>query len=239
MPSLLQEWADGVWIAEAPLRFYGIPFGTRMTVVRLADGGLLLHSPIEPTPALRAELDALGAVREVVSPNKLHHLYLPAARAAYPGARLHAPPGLRAKRPELRFDADLTDTPDPAWAGTLEQVVVRGSSVMEEVDFFHPASGTLIVADLCEHFGPWSPPLTRLVARVARMYGRPRMPPDWQLTFRDRAARRASFARLLSWDFDRVILAHGALLRSGAKRVLEREYAWALAGAGAFGACRS
>ena len=94
--------------------------------------------------------------------------------------------------------------------------------------FHHPASRTLIVADTCEHFGPHSPPLTRFVARVGRMYDRPRMPPDWQLSFRDRAATRASFERLLAWDFDRVILAHGRLLESGAKALFEREYAWAL-----------
>src|SRR5690606_37425282 len=139
---------------------------------------------------------------------------LPAARAAYPEARLHAPPGLRVKRPDLRFDADLTDEPDPAWAGELDQVVICGSTFMEEVVFFHRASRSLVVADLCEHFGPHSPPLTRLVARASRMYGRPRMPPDWQWSFRDRAATRASFERLLAWDFDRVLLAHGAPLRS-------------------------
>jgi hypothetical protein len=55
------------------------------------------------------------------------------------------------------------------------------------------------------------------------------MPPDWQFTFRDRSARRSSFERLFGWDFDRVILAHGAPLHAGAKGVFEREYAWALA----------
>jgi hypothetical protein len=55
------------------------------------------------------------------------------------------------------------------------------------------------------------------------------MPPDWQLSFRDHAARRTSFTKLLAWDFDRVILAQGALLTAGAKPVLQREYAWALA----------
>ena len=100
--------------------------------------------------------------------------------------------------------------------------------MLQEVVFFHAASRTLIVADLCEHFGPHSPRSLRLLMRLARMYGRPRMPPDWQLSFRDRAATRASFERVLAWDFDRVILAHGALLESGAREVFEREYAWAL-----------
>lgn len=227
--SELRQWSTGVWIAEAPLRFFGLPFGTRMTVVRLSDGSLLLHSPIPLPTRLRAQVDALGPVRCVVSPNKLHHLFLAPALAAYPRARLYVPPGLARKRPELAGGEPLTDVAPAAWAETLDQLVVRGSWLMEEVVFLHRASRTLIVADLCEHFGRHSAFLTRAVARVAGMYGRPRMPPDWRFTFRDRAACRVAFARLLAWDFDRVILAHGALIDAGAKPVFEREYAWALA----------
>jgi hypothetical protein len=226
--SQLRNWAEGVWVAEAPLRFYGVPFGTRMTVVRIADGGLLLHSPIPLSAALRDEIDALGEVRHAVSPNKLHHLYLGEVRESYPNVRVHAPPGLARKRSDLDFDDQLTDTAAPAWAGTLEQVVVRGSRVMQEVVFFHPESATLLVADLCEHFGAWSPPLARWLTRLARMYDRPRMPPDWQLSFRNREKTRTSFERIMAWEFDRVILAHGALLESGAKAIFAREYDWAL-----------
>ncbi len=228
--STLQEWSDGVWIAEAPLRFFGIPCGTRMTVIRLADGSLFLHSPIHISSKLRSELERLGSVKHIVSPNKLHHLYLGAAVAMYPDAKLYVPPGLIKKCPEFAHAASLTDeVPLESWAGVLEQIVVRGSSIMEEVVFFHHRSRTLIVADVCENFGRHSPLLTQIVAWIARMHGRPRMPPDWQLSFRDHEALRASFARLLSWDFDRVILAHGALLTAQAKAIFQREYAWALA----------
>ena len=93
-----------MWVAQAPLRFYGIPFGTRMTVVRLRNGALWLHSPIGIDAALERALRELGEVRFVVSPNKLHHLYLADAQAAFPEAELYAPPGLSRKRPKLRFE---------------------------------------------------------------------------------------------------------------------------------------
>jgi hypothetical protein len=174
----VEAWSDGIWLAEAPLRFFGLPLGTRMTVVRLPDGGLFVHSPVALTSTLAAEIDALGRVHHVVSPNELHHLWLGDAHAAWPDARLWAPPGLAQKRPELPFAAPLGDAAPDAWAGALEQGLVRGSRWMEEVVFFHPASRTLRVGDLCQHFGPESPWLTRLFAHAARMYGRPRMPPD-------------------------------------------------------------
>jgi glyoxylase-like metal-dependent hydrolase (beta-lactamase superfamily II) len=224
----MRQWSDRIWIAEAPLRFYGVQFGTRMTVVQLADGGLFVHSPLEPVPELRAEIEALGPVRCVVSPNKLHHLFLGPFRQAFPSAQVFASPGLEKKRRDLYFDAALGDEAEPLWAADLDQTVVRGSRVMEEVVFFHAESRTLIVADLCEHFGPWSPRLTRLVARVGNMYAKPRMPPDWQLSFRNREATRASFQRILAWDFDRVILAHGELIERGARDTFRRAYAWAL-----------
>ena len=224
----LRQWTDGVWIAEAPLRFFGFPFGARMTVVRLSRGGLLLHSPIAIDASLREEIAELGAVEHVVAPNKLHHLHLASARAAFPGARFYAPPGLRAKRPDLAFEADLGDAAAPEWSADLESSIVRGSPIMQESVLFHRASRTLIVADLCEHFGPHSALSIRILTRLARMYDRPRMPPDWQWSFRDRAATRASFERLLAWDFDRVMLAHGRLLGSGAKAIFRRETRWAV-----------
>jgi hypothetical protein len=228
MDRLLSTWDDDVWVAQAPLRFYGIPFGTRMTVVRLRNGALWLHSPIGIDAALERALRELGEVRFVVSPNKLHHLYLADAQAAFPEAELYAPPGLSRKRPKLRFEGELWDAPRLGWADEIDQLVVRGSSVMEEVVFLHRASRTLIVGDLCMYFGPESPWLTRLVARAGGMYDRPRVPPDWQWTFRRQAATRRSFERLLSWDYERVILAHGRLIEDGAKDVFRRSYAWAL-----------
>ncbi|MBD1917252.1 MULTISPECIES: hypothetical protein [Cyanophyceae] len=61
--NTLKLIADGIWIVDGPIvkmAMYGtaIPFTTRMTVVRLDNGGLWCHSPIELTPTLKAEIDA-------------------------------------------------------------------------------------------------------------------------------------------------------------------------------------
>src|SRR3954470_1958886 len=55
--------ADGVWVVDSgPMEVFGIPLPIRMTVLRLADGGLWLHSPTRLTPALAAALQALGPI---------------------------------------------------------------------------------------------------------------------------------------------------------------------------------
>ena len=45
---MLREIAPGLWVAERPHRFAGVELGARMTVIRLADGGLFVHSPVGP-----------------------------------------------------------------------------------------------------------------------------------------------------------------------------------------------
>jgi len=133
------------------------PFPTRMVVVRLANGDLFLWSPTEPDEGLRKEIDALGAVRHLLSPNKLHYVHVCAWKRAYPEATAWASPGVRERAAsrgaeEVCFDPDLTDGPEEAWRGDLDQLIFRGSRFMEEVVFFHRKTRTLILADYIQNF---------------------------------------------------------------------------------------
>jgi hypothetical protein len=54
----LKPVTEGLWIVDGPVIGFGylgmkFPFPTRMTIVRLADGGLWLHSPTELRPSLK------------------------------------------------------------------------------------------------------------------------------------------------------------------------------------------
>src|SRR5919199_6162077 len=162
---------------DVPLRFYGIEGGTRMSICRLSDDSLWLHSPLKLNEELKGELDWLGAVRFVVSPNKLHPLFIGDYFAAYPETRIYAPPGLPEKRPELPFHSVLGYAPEPGWAEDLGQMVFRGYRFMEEVVFLHRQSHTMILADLLQSAHSDSPRLTRLVARLYGTHRKPRVPP--------------------------------------------------------------
>jgi hypothetical protein len=151
--TLLAEFGPRIWIGEGPIvPFYGFAYPTRMAVIRLQDGSLFVWSPIALSSDLRQEVDALGMVRHLVSPNLLHHLFLGDWKSAYPHARLYASPGLRRRRKLLPFDAALRDTPDPAWAMDIDQVLLRGSFYLTEAVFFHHPSRTAIFADLIQNF---------------------------------------------------------------------------------------
>lgn len=114
---MLREIAPNLWVAEQPLRYLGFEMGRRMSVVRLAGGDLLLHSPVGLSDPLGEELAKLGDVRFVVPASILHgHLYMEQCREAYFGARLFGVPGLERARPDLRLDGMLGAHPSPRGA---------------------------------------------------------------------------------------------------------------------------
>jgi hypothetical protein len=228
MPLPLRQLAEDLWVAERPQRFYGLPVGTRMTVIRLPGGRLLLHSPVALDAGLRAQLDGLGQVRYAVAPNRVHHLYAGDVATVYPGTRLWVGPGLERKRPDLAFEALLGDEPPAEWRDQVGQVFFRGRPYENEVVFFHRPSRTLILCDLAFNFGPRSALPTRVLMGLLRStgFGPSKLDP---LLIRDRAAARESLERILAWDFDRVVVAHGDVLEHGGREALRSGYAWLLA----------
>jgi hypothetical protein len=226
---MLTEIGRDLWVADGPsVPFLGVPYPTRMTVVRLSDGGLWVCSPIRLDGGLKAAVDECGPVRHLVSPNKLHHLYLGGWAQAWPAAKVYASPGLAKRRRDLSFHSELGDEPDRAWAADIDQVIFHGSFAMEEVVFFHRASRTAVVTDLVQRFDPatlhgWR----RVVMTLDGMVGpRGSTPREWRLSFWIRAPARRAKRTLLGWNPQRAIIAHGECIRDNAREVLGHALAW-------------
>lgn len=226
---LLEPFGPEIWLSAGPeTEVIGFRYPTRMVVIRLGGDGILVISPVALTPDLKAAVEALGEVRHVVGSNSLHDLFLSEWRTAYPNARFHAAPGLRGQLPGLAFDADLTDTPPADWAGVLEQVIVRGNRITEEVVFFHRASGTAIFTDLIQQFPRgWFKGWRALVARLDLMtQAEPAVPRKFRVAFSDRPAARASLRRILEWPTIKVLMAHGAPVERDGQAFLARAFRW-------------
>lgn len=236
--NTLKPVDDDIWIVDGPLvymQMYGVrlPFSTRMTVIRLGNGDLFLHSPTELVDSLKAEIDAIGRVRHLISPNKIHYTFIAQWGDAYPDAIKWASPGVRERAAsqgiKVEFDRDLGDKSDPAWADEIDQVVFRGSRFMDEVEFFHKPSRTLILTDIIENFE---------LDRVSRKYGfllkmagnvdpDGKTPVDLQMTFwghKDQA--REAYQRMLTWEPERIILAHGRWYPENGVAELKRAFRW-------------
>lgn len=229
MTDVLQPFGEGIWLVDGDLlRMFGIPFTTRMTVAKLADG-LWLHSPVVASEARVAAIAELGEIAHVVAPGTFHHLYVdPWKTHAAAGAQVWAAPGLPARYPKRDFDAELSDEAPPAWAGEIDQVVFRGSRVMNEVVFFHRRSRTVIFTDIIQNHDPACDGLFwRTIKRWNRISAPDGgVPFDWRLTVRDRDAARRSRDALLKWPFEQVVMTHGVCITENAHTHVERAFAW-------------
>lgn len=226
---MLHEFGPNIWIADGPaVSFLSFAYPTRMAVIRLSSGELFIWSPIALSEALRREVEAHGRVCHLVSPNKLHYLFLNDWKNAYPNARVYASPGLRKKRKDIAFDEELGDNPPTVWARDIDQAIMHGSFALTEVVFFHRESRTVLFADLVQNFRPdwfkgWKGVLARLDGIVAPNPGAPR---EWRASFLDRRAAEIALTRILSWPIARVVIAHGDVPSGDPIGFVRKAFGW-------------
>lgn len=235
--NVLKPVGPEIWIVDGPaIRFYGLPFSTRMTVVRLANGDLWLHSPTAFDAALAENLRALGRVAHLIAPNWIHYAYTADWLEVFPKAQSWAAPGV-AKRAvsrgvEMRIDHDLRiNEAEGPWQGEIDQMVVQGSKVHHEAVFFHRASKTLILTDLIENFEAAKVP--RWMALLGKLGGimapNGQMPRDMRMTFRgNHDLLREAVERMIGWGPERIILAHGQWFEERAEAELRRAFHFVL-----------
>ncbi|GHA32942.1 DUF4336 domain-containing protein [Photobacterium aphoticum] len=222
------EWSkDRLWYVDMPFKLNGIPVGARMTIIRLENGQLLIHSPIQLTTQLQLTISQLGAIQAIVTPNMGHHLFLSEWWLAYPQAYFFAPPGLEQKRTDLVFDDALSATSPDLWQFQLYQTLLRGSDKMEEVIFCDPLSNTLIVGDTLSWLRPTHNLLTLALGIANGCYFSPALPYYWRRTFQDKTRLRQSLQEILTWPFDRIILSHGQNIEQDGKLMFYEAFKWA------------
>ncbi len=241
---VLQPIGEDIWLADGPNVPFGpgaikIPFPTRMTVVKLAGDKLWVHSPIAPDEDMLGQLEGLGEVSHLVSPNAIHHLSLKSWSARYPKAKVWASPGVK-KHTKTKFTDKLADTSPPQWSDEIDQRIARGSFALEEVVFFHRASRTLILTDLIENFEPdrFTAKPYRWLARFGKIE-RARPPIDYQMSFTLNVfGGKKRFRPIVQWMLDcqpeQIVIAHGKWFArqehdtESCGQILKNAFGWAL-----------
>lgn len=234
--NTLKRIADDLWIVDGPLIRFGLPwlkmpFPTRMTIVRLAGGGLFVHSPTPLTPSLQAEVEREGSPRWIVGPNRIHYWWIPDWAAAFPGAAVYL--ALRIKEQArgritgetLPLDSDR----GYPWDAEIATLPVPGR-FMTEVVFFHRPSRTLILTDFIENFELWK--IGSALWRCLTRFGSVRdpdgsMPRDMRLSYPKQVVRVA-VETMIGWNPERIILAHGRWYESNGAAELRRAFRWVL-----------
>ena len=234
--NMLKKIDENIWMVDGPIIrmdfILGIkaPFNTRMTVVRMDDDKLWIHSPIAPDEKLFEQIEALGTPTWLIAPNSIHYWYIPDWVERYPDAIVYAVPGLTetAKRP-IMVDEIVTDEAPSAWQQKFDVVVFPGSIVTEAV-FHHRPSKTVILTDLIENFEPkkvdsgW----LRLLLRLAGNSDPDgKAPIDLRMTFwKHRKVFAKKIQQLLDWKAEKVIMAHGRPYLEDGDKELRRAFRW-------------
>ena len=185
----------------------------RTPVVALASARLM----ISPGSMLTAEqLRQAGDVTDIVAPNLFHAAGMRSAAAAFPSARLWGPVGVGKKHPELRWHGTLGVDRWP-YESELALVTLEGMDRMREAVFVHRASRSLLVTDLlfnledARGMGAW------IILKLFDTYRRLGVSKFILRLTNDRAALRASLARVVALDFDRLVPSHGDIVETDGK----------------------
>ena len=208
MNSTLTNLAPDLWIATRSFTNELGVVTSRMTVIRLKDGRVLIHSPVPVEPDLRSAVENLGEVAALIAPNLFHHQFLSEWRSAFPEATAFCVPGLAAKRSDFKFDGVLEDVSPLEWRGQVDQLLIKGIPEYGEVVFFHRASRTLIVSDLVFNYSPVQAASDPGGADGFGPHGRIRS------AISDASALRDSIETVLRWPIERVIVSHGQIVES-------------------------
>jgi hypothetical protein len=208
----------------------GITFTTRMTVAKLSNGSLWVSSPVLAPFETLEYLRRLGPVRYLVAATPRHVWRLHDWHILFPQAELWASrlAPLSLGQSHVPLTGILGDFARPEWAVDFDQLAFRGNPFAEEIFFLHKPSRTLIVDDFIQHSPPVrGKPLRNMLSRLEGIAEAPGgVGLEIKLTFINRTLARRSLAKLLSWDFDKLIIAHGECVDADAKPFVEHAFSW-------------
>lgn len=211
---MLNNLAPNLWVAEVPWKMLGIEYGARMTVVRLASGALVIISPIRLTKELLTAVSGLGPVTFLVAPSSFHHLFMADWVKAFPDATVLLVPQLVKKRPDLQPAVVMDEALRPSWGPDLRLLYVPGGKMYSEAVFLHVPSKTLILTDLCFNLQAVEGIFGKVMLTLYGIYKKFGPSKAVAIFMGDRARLRRHVDQIATWDFERVIVAHGAILEN-------------------------
>jgi hypothetical protein len=208
---MLTQLHDSLWTATSPLIvLQWVHLNARMTVVRLNDESLVLHSPIPWSPELQKSIQELGSVHYIVAPSCFHHMFVGQWKEHNPDAKICAPKGLRKKRSDLDITYILQEDTD-LWMNEIQYLEVKGMPLLQEHIFYHHKSKTLIVTDLFFHL-PSATGFTALYAWLNGVKNTVATTLLFKTAIKDKDAFRDSLKILYDMDISTLSLCHHDVL---------------------------
>ena len=224
----MERLGEGLWHFHYDVKMLwgAIIFQATTWIVRLENNTLALISPGPIDDNRAAEIAKLGNVSCLIAPNSFHHLFVKRAKERYPEATICIAPALETKRADLTPHTVLTRDPEPAWASTLDQVVIDGAPKLTEVLFFHKPSGSLLITDLMFNIHQTRGWLTPVIVRMFGAHKKLASSRLLKSQFQDRQAASASLREVFTWPIQSLQLNHGDAVRENALTRFRETLSW-------------
>ena len=228
--------SSSLFACARPFVWNSIDVGGRMAVVKLANGDVWVHSPVELDARTRQAVDALGRVAHIVSPNYEHLKYAAQWKQAYPDATLYGCPGLKTKKPDIPYDCEVSNVAPEAWLGEFEvawfdseRAPVIDEPFFNEVVFYHKPTKSLMVTDVFWNYpgGATIDGIDVPLGTKAWKFGMDKVyAPFYRKIMIVDEAKYAETVRLVTetWAWDIVVPCHGPIVRGGIAREAVREH---------------
>src|SRR5215212_3964134 len=197
-----------------PWRVLGIDFRRNVTLLRLNNGRVVVHSTARFGEKDIAAIRGFGDAAWLIDATLLHDTFAKEGRAALPHLPYLAPEGFAAV---TGIPTQSLCPPPPEWTGEIDVIKIEGTRKNEHA-LFHRRSRTLVVADLFFSMPPetrgWSRFFARHFMRLPRLFG---ISAFFRLVINDRPAFERSVNSLRKLDFENLIVAHSEPLVGNAK----------------------
>ena len=226
-PMLKTLVPNQLWCIETPMTMLGLQFGARLTIARLRDDKLWVHAPFAISDEDKTAIDEQGAVAHIVAPNNFHFKEIGEFARRFPDAQLWVVPALATKLDEIPH-LPLHSMP-PDWSADFDAVLFDAALGYEEWIFCHRATRSLILTDLILNVPRPDNALGRIASAIldeGRGAKPSRLVRAAILGGRDLKSAREILHQVLEWKFERIVMAHGAVVARDGKRVLRRAMRW-------------
>lgn len=231
----LKKIADNLWIVDGEevmmdFKFFKVPFSTRMTVIRLKNGDIWVHSPIKPSDNLLSEIKRLGEVKHLIAPNVLHYSYINEWHQLFPEAKVWLARGVLKRARKIGMNLDYGQELSKAhWNEEILFATFEGSFYVKEVVFFHTESSTLILTDLIENIETEKVSFfEELLFKIGdNHYPNGKTPRDLRMSFLfGKKQALKSYRKIKKWEAKNIIISHGPCIIGQAKEMLNQAFFW-------------
>jgi hypothetical protein len=216
----MNQLSENVWILSYPLNLLGVDIRRNVTVLRLPNSQVLIHSTGPFSREDAASIRDIGKPTWLVEAMLRHDTFTQDGLTAFPGIPYLAPEGFGKL---VSYPTGTLFPPPREWAGHIEVIELQGVPSMRETVMLHRESRTLIVADLAFNFprgqSGWQELLLKFAVGKNHAPGISR---SFRVMVSDDSALKESIEEMMSWEFDRLIVGHGEPIESGAKEQLRK-----------------